>query len=160
MISLSRAVPVNPPDASIQLTRDDVWRGLELKARDALPFVKSMNRCEVVESDANTLLRNIEINGEPFQERVTLTPKAHVEFVRTKGRILGTITNDIEEDADGELLLRFGFNLEVEGVESGSAQEREIEDTMKSGYLEAVDATLAAVRRLVTEGDSRIAADA
>lgn len=151
MISISRAVPVNPPNEAVQLTRDDVWDGLVLKAQNALPFVKAMNRCEVVARGDDTLLREIEIDGEPFQERVTLTPKRQVRFERTRGRILGTIYNEIEDNDAGELVLRFSFKMDVSGVEPGSAQEIEYQRDMEQSYLRAVDSTLSAVRRLVAE---------
>lgn len=151
MISISRAVPVNPPGEAVRLTRGDVWDGLVMKAQNALPFVKAMNRCEVIERSGNTLLREIEIDGEPFQERVILTPQRQVRFERTRGRILGTIYNDIEENDGGELMLRFSFDMEINGVEPGSAQELEYERDMEGNYLRAVDSTLAAVRRLAAE---------
>ena len=41
MFTVSRALPVNPPGET-RLTRADVWRGLEMKANNALPFVSSV----------------------------------------------------------------------------------------------------------------------
>lgn len=58
------------------------------------------------------------------------------------------------EDDDGELSLRFSFDLELQGVEAGSAQETEYEATMKGDYEKAVEATLAAIRRWVREGET------
>lgn len=150
MITMSRSIPVNPPGANVKLTREDVWRGLEMKANNALPFVKVIKRCDVIERGENTLLRNIEINGEPFQERITLTPEKQVKFERTEGRILGTIYNDIEE-VDGELMLRFSFQLRLTDSPEGGPEEEKHQQEMGDSYLDAVNSTLSAVRRMVAE---------
>jgi hypothetical protein len=153
MISVSKTVPVNPPDTDVTLTRSDVWKGLEAKANNALPFVPAMTYCEVKSREGNVIEREIEFRGDRLGERVTLEPEERVTFVRTSGRVLGTILNEILEDADGALSLRFSFDIEVEGIEPGSQAERDYEATMKDDYLRAVDATLSAIRRWVREGD-------
>jgi hypothetical protein len=68
-------------------------------------------------------------------------------FTRIAGPVLGTIANEIEGPQD-DLRLRFSFALVVAGVEGGSPQEREYADSMTGDYLNAVAATLSAMRRL------------
>jgi hypothetical protein len=69
-----------------------------------------------------------------------------VKFERVSGRVLGTILNEIVEDEDGALALKFTFTLAVEGMADGSAEEREFAGQMEQGYLMAVAATLKAMR--------------
>jgi hypothetical protein len=152
VISVSKGVPVNPSGVEPRLTRADVWRGLDAKANNALPFVPVMSVCEVTSRVGDVIEREVEIRGQRFGERVTLSEPDSVVFVRTWGPVLGTIRNDILVDDAGELELRFSFDLEIEGVAAGSAAEREFEQTMMGDYLGAVDATLAAIRRWVREG--------
>ena len=154
MISVAKTVAVNPDGTDVVLTRADVWRGLEAKANDALPFVPSMTHCEVFERTENVIVREIEFRGERFGERVTLNPQESVVFERTWGSVLGTIRNEILEENSGEIQLRFSFDLELEGVEAGSEAERSYEETMRGDYLKAVDATLSAIRRWVREGSA------
>lgn len=154
MISVSKTVPVNPPGEDAVLNRSDVWRGLEAKANDALPFVPAMTRCEVLERSDRVIVREVEFRGQTLGERVTLEPEERVTFERTHGPVLGTIRNEILEWRPGDLELRFSFDLVLEGVEAGSQAEREYEETMRGDYLKAVDATLAAIRRWVSEGAS------
>ncbi len=151
MISVSSSVLVNTPGDPLQLSRDDVWEGLVLKAENALPFVPAMTRCEVIERTDDTILRTIEFRGQELGERITFTPRSQVRFERTFGPVMGTIRNDLDEDEDGNLTLTFSFDLELVGVEVGSEQEREYEATMTGDYLKAAAATLAAVRRMVAE---------
>lgn len=153
MISVSSSVLVNPPGEATELTRDDVWHGLVLKAENALPFVPAMTKCEVIERTDESILRKIEFRGQEFGERITFTPGRQVRFERTYGPVLGTIRNDLGEDEHGELRLTFSFDLELAGVEPGSKQERDYEATMKDDYLKAAAATLTAVRRMVAEGN-------
>jgi len=152
VISVSTPVPVNPPGAEPRLTREDVWQGLLLKAEDALPFVPAMTRCEVLERYDDGLLREVDFRGQTFRERITFTPQERVRFDRVPGGpIDGSILNEIEEDAAGELTLRFTFQLVLKGVEEGSQEERDYEQTMSRDYLKAAGATLDAVRRMVAE---------
>lgn len=154
MFTLTRAIPVNDPsDPTLPvLTRSHVWRGLVLKAENALPFVPKMTQCDVVEREGNVILRDVTFRGEPARERVTLTPEQQVRFERISGKTLGTILNAIEEDAEGNLALRFTFSLEREGVAPGSPEEQAYAKEMEGDYLGAVAATLGAIRQWVKEG--------
>lgn len=154
MFTVSRALPVNPPAATPRLTRADVWRGLEMKADNALPFVPSINYCVVTERASDTdFVREIEFRGERAHEHVTLQPQERVTFERLDGSVIGTILNEIEE-TDGELALRFTYTLEIKGIEPGSDEEREYAAGMEADYLKAVEATLGAVRQLAAEPDT------
>jgi hypothetical protein len=48
MYTLSVAVDVNPPGATPRLTQDQVWRGLVIKAENAVLFVPRMQSCTVL----------------------------------------------------------------------------------------------------------------
>jgi hypothetical protein len=154
MFTMSRSVPVNDKaDPNIPvLNRDQVWKGLELKAENALPFVPKMTKCDTIERGDNYLVRDIVFRGEPASERVTFYPKRMVQFDRLSGSTLGTIKNEIEEDASGELSLRFTFSLEKEGIPPGSSEEQAYATQMEGDYLGAVQATLSAIRKWVKEG--------
>jgi len=148
MIYVSHALPVNELDQP-RVTRDDLWAGLVAKAGNALPFVAAMSRCEVLERHGeNVFDRAISFRGQDFVERITLEESHRVVFTRLSGPVLGTIANEVEGE-DGELSLRFSFALVVQGVEGGSAAEREYADGMTDDYLKAVASTLDAVRRVV-----------
>jgi hypothetical protein len=152
MVRADRTLAVNGDPAAPRLAREHVWRGLVMKAENPLPFVPVISRCTVVGRGPDWLEREIVDNGDPISERVTFYPQRQVKFVRTSGRVLGTILNEIVEDGRGELQLHFTFALEVEGVASGSAEEHAFASNMERGYLMAVNATLKAMRTLVKEG--------
>ena len=147
MIFVSHALPVNVPDEP-RLDRQNVWDGLVLKANNALPFVPSMTYCEVTRRHSDTVFdRDIDFRGQRFTERITLEAPHRVTFTRIAGPVLGTIANEIET-TDDDLALRFSFALVVHGVAGGSAEEQAYADSMTGDYLQAVAATLNAMRRL------------
>ena len=138
------------------LTRSDVWKGLVMKANNALPFVPAMTHCKVLNRESeNVFVREIEFRGERCRERVTLTPQQQVRFERLDGSVLGTILNEIEDDAEG-LGLRFSFGLKLAGEADGSPAEIAYGETVEKDYLKAVDATLAAIRKMKTSRDTLI----
>ena len=148
MIFVSHALPVNVPDEP-RLDRQNVWDGLVLKANNALPFVPSMTFCEVTERHSDAVFdRDIDFRGERFTERITLEAPYRVTFTRIAGPVLGTIANEIESTDDGDLTLLFSFALVIHGVAGGSAEEQAYADSMTGDYLQAVAATLNAMRRL------------
>jgi hypothetical protein len=148
MIFVSHALPVNVPDEP-RLDRQQVWEGLVLKANNALPFVPAMTYCEVTQRHSDTVFdRDIDFRGQRFTERITLEAPHRVTFTRIAGPVLGTIANEIESTDDGDLALRFSFALVVTGVAGGSAEEQAYADSMTGDYLQAVAATLNAMRRL------------
>ena len=147
MIFVSHALPVNVPDEP-RLTPANVWDGLVLKANNALPFVPAMTYCEVTRRHSDTVFdRDIDFRGQRFTERITLEPPHRVTFTRIAGPVLGTIANEIQS-TDDDLALRFSFALVVMGVAGGSAEEQAYADSMTGDYLQAVAATLNAMRRL------------
>ncbi|HET8842102.1 MAG TPA: SRPBCC family protein [Ktedonobacteraceae bacterium] len=154
MFTLTRSIPVNDRNNSDLpvLNRDQVWKGLELKAENALPFVPQITQCNTIERGDNYLVRDIVLRGEPMRERVTFYPKQKVQFDRLSGSTPGTIKNEIEEDSSGELSLRFTFALEREGITPGSPEEQAYATQIEGDYLGAVQATLTAIRRWVKEG--------
>jgi hypothetical protein len=151
MVHASRTIKVNTDPREPPLTRSLVWRGLMMKAENPLPFVPVITSCRIVERQRSRLVREIVDKGDTITEVVTFQPERMVKFERVSGRVLGTILNEIIEDADGDLALRFTFTLTVEGVAPDSAAEREFAGQMEQGYLMADAATLKAMRKLVTD---------
>lgn len=149
MVQASRTIKVNTDPSGPPLTRSLVWHGLTMKAENPLPFVPVISSCKVIERQGDRLVREIVDKGDTITEVVTFYPERMVKFERTSGRVLGTILNEIVEDTDGDLALRFTFTLSVEGVAPDSVQEREFVATMEQGYLMAVAATLKAMREML-----------
>src|SRR5262245_52465827 len=158
MFTIDKTVPINANLKSGDpiLTREQVWEGLLMKAYDAKPFVHLMTKCEVTREFENGIERDIVFRGMELTERLTFHPKRKVEFVRTKGIEMGTITNEIIEDGRGDLHLRFAFSLERSDMKPGSPEEKEFAAGYAQGYLVSVQKTIDTIRELVRAGRLRI----
>lgn len=154
MFALSLTVDVNPAGAVPKLTREQIWRGLVMKAENAVPFVPGMTRCQIVERlNETSFWRKVEYRGETFAEKVTLTEPVEVLFEReTETLNAGWITNVLSDHDDG-VVLTFTFAVSFPGKAAGSPEERAAGNDMRGAYSAAVSATLAAVRALVVRGE-------
>ncbi len=145
MIFSEIRLPANP-EGLAPLTLEQVWQGLEQKARDAVPYVEAITSCRVIAKDSDTVFdREIELGGARYVERVHLAAPRLVVFTRLDGPVLGTITNEIVDD-DGELVLRFQFALTARPGDELPVTEAELAAQMTTAYQVAVETTLAAVR--------------
>jgi hypothetical protein len=154
MIHVDKTVAVNEGRSAEDpaVSAAQLWKGLVLKAENALPFVAAMTHCKILERTEGGFVREIVFRGETMQERITFNLPRSVKFERLSGKAMGTILNEILEDARQGLQLRFTFTLQLQGVTEGSVEENEFRQTMEKDYLTAVDATVRAIRRLVKEG--------
>lgn len=150
MFTLSHAIEINPPGVEPELSLDDVWRGLVMKAENALPFVQGMSKCEVVDRGDGWLVRDVVFAGEALQEKITFHAPIQVHFERVGGG--GFIENTIST-SDRGLLLAFTFGLNFPDVESGSDAEREKGEGMRGAYIGAVASTLTRLREMKTAGE-------
>jgi hypothetical protein len=156
MIFSTATVPVNP-SGERKLTREQVWAGLVLKARDARLFLPpgACTKCEVVAEGKDFIVRDAVIMKDDITEIVTFAPKRKVSFHQVKSPREGVIVNEILEDDAGELQLKFYAYLGLVGVTPGSEQERQEQallDSEDRGYKAALLSTLARTRTLAEEG--------
>jgi hypothetical protein len=150
MIYVSKEVRANGDADQPWLSRSEIWKGLVMKAENALPFVPGMAKCDVVERTTDGLVRDIVFRGEDAREKITFYPEEKVVFLRLSGNVDGFIVNEILGD-DNDLRLRFSFALQLVDAPSDSTEERDFRALMEREYLRAVDATLAAIRKMVSE---------
>jgi len=156
MIYSTAIVPVNP-EGQPRLTRAQAWRGLELKARDARLFLAPglCTRCEVTEETATHFVREATIGGNELREIVTLEQESKVTFFQVAGPREGAIVNELFEDADGELQLRFYCYMGLRGRHPDQAEEQIQQARLggETGYKAALLATLKRTRALLAEGN-------
>lgn len=155
MIYSTATIPVNP-DGEIPLTRAQAWAGLVLKARDARLYLPAglCTRCEVVEESASHFMREATIGGADLREIITLEPESKVTFFQATGPREGAIINELFEDADGTLQLRFYCYLGLRGKEPDGPEEQAEQAQFDSdqGYKAALLSTLKRTRELLAEG--------
>ncbi|WP_437964481.1 SRPBCC family protein [Sorangium sp. So ce260] len=155
MIYSTATVPVNP-EGEAELTRAQAWEGLVLKARDARLFLPPglCTRCDVVEESGSHLVREATIAGDDLREIITFEPQSKVTFFQATGPREGAIINELFEDADGTLQLRFYCYLGLRGKEPNGPEEQAEQEWMDGdkGYKSALLSTLKRTRELLAEG--------
>jgi hypothetical protein len=155
MIYSTATVPVNP-QGEAPLTREQAWKGLVLKARDARQFLPPSvcTRCEVVEESATHFVREATILGADLREIIALEPQSKVTFFQLTGPREGAIINELFEDTEGELQLRFYGYFGLRDKAPGGPEEQAEQAFMDSdkGYKSALLSTLKRTRELVAEG--------
>jgi hypothetical protein len=155
MIYSTATVPVNP-EGDTRLTREQVWKGLELKARDARLFLPPglCTRCDVIEESATHFVREATIAGADIREIIALEPQRKVTFFQAAGPREGAIVNELFEDEAGELQLRFYCYLGLRGKESNGVEEQAEQKQFDSdeGYKSALLSTLRRTRELLADG--------
>lgn len=155
MIYSTATVPVNP-EGEIPLTRVQVWKGLELKARDARLFLPPglCTRCDVTEESATHFVRDATIAGADLREIITLESQHKVTFFQASGPREGAIINEILEDEAGALLLKFYCYLGLRDKEPNGPEEQaeQAQFDGENGYKAALLSTLKRTREMLAEG--------
>lgn len=155
MIYSTATIPVNP-ESETKLTREQVWKGLELKARDARLFLPAglCTRCDVIEESATHFVREATIAHFDIREIITLEPHSKVTFFQATGPREGAIINEIFEDETGALQLKFycyiGLRGKVPNGPEEQAEQRQFDS--EKGYKSALLSTLKRTRELLAEG--------
>ena len=156
MITMSIDVPVNEdvPAGEEVLSRNEIWRGMVAKARDARDFVPGCTKCEVVDEGDGYVIREAAINGIELKEIISFEDERKVIFHQVNGPWEGIIVNELVDGENDTLLLRFYCLLSRLSVESGG--EEELRDQAmfggEKGYGPAIRQTIATTRRLLKGG--------
>ncbi|TAX29008.1 AtaL-like protein [Rhizobium leguminosarum] len=155
MIYSTATVPVNP-EGETPLTHAEAWRGLERKARDARLFLPAglCTRCDVVEESPTHFVREATIAGQDLREIITLEQQSKVTFFQATGPREGAIINELFEDEEGALQLRFYCYLGLRGKQPNGPEEQaeQAQFDGETGYKAALLSTLKRTRELRAEG--------
>jgi hypothetical protein len=155
MIYSTAAVPVNP-EGETPVSRAQAWAGLVLKARDAREFLPPglCTRCDVVEESSSHIVRDARIGGADLREIIVFEQGRKVTFFQAAGPREGAIVNELFEDEEGRLQLKFYGYLGLRDKLPGGPEEQAEQAMMDSdrGYRAALLSTLKRTRELVAQG--------
>lgn len=155
MIYSTATVPVNAPGQT-PLTHAQAWKGLVEKARNATLFFPpgECTRSDVVEESTTHLVREATILGDDITEIITFEGNTKISFFQVASPREGVIVNELFEDENGDLQLRFYAYLGLRGKAPNGPEEQAAQVWMDSekGFKAAIQSTLARTRQLVAEG--------
>src|SRR4051812_19619513 len=102
--------PLNPLiDA---LTREQLWRGLVLRAESPKMFIPHLDDCSIEQRDAGSFTRRCRYGDLVVEDKVVLTPMQQVRFdVPAQGDIsASSLTMTIESPSEHTLFVRFKYD--------------------------------------------------
>ena len=151
----SHLIQINDPLNPLiePLTREQLWRGLVLRAENPLLFVLALDRFEIVERSENTLARVLHFGALALRDRVSFTPMREVRYAIEAAQNMpaASLAMTIEEPEPGALFVRFDYETE----EQGAAPLDEFYGRFaKQAYVEADIDTISTIRRLAAQSDA------
>ncbi|GAA5833044.1 hypothetical protein JCM11251_006492 [Rhodosporidiobolus azoricus] len=154
--------PVNPPGHDgPTISEEQLWKGLDFKAKNPKEFVPAITECEVVEEEGNRVVRVVRFgDGPKKREEITVFPPTIAYFEMYPADTPSTssslpevrITNVVSYGPPpaNELLLTFSFSS-IPGVpeeqEKGKSRE-ELNEQIGKG----VEHSIEVIRKMVQEG--------
>jgi hypothetical protein len=142
--------PLNP--LADTMTREQLWRGLVLRAEDPKLFVPHLDECTIGQRESGSFARRLRYGELVIDDVVYLTPLQEVRFeVPAQGEIAASrLTMTIEAPSEGVMWVRFLYDdgNPVANDEMGKMYE----DFKKSAYQEADIDTVKIVRQLASQG--------
>lgn len=142
--------PLNP--LADTMTREQLWRGLVLRAEDPKMFMPHLDECTIDDRQSGSFARRLRYGELVIVDVVHLSPLQEVRYeVPAQGEIPASrMTMTIEAPSEGVLWVRFLYD---DGNASATDEMgRMYEDFKKSAYQEADIDTIKIVRQLASEG--------
>ncbi len=119
-MKFSHLIQVNDPLNPLidPLSREQLWRGLVLRAENPLLFVLALDRFEIVERRDNTLSRVLHFGSLSLRDRVRFSPMSQVRYeIEAAGDSpAASLVMTIEEPEPGQLFVRFDYETLRDGA--------------------------------------------
>ena len=142
--------PLNPLIDT--LTREQVWRGLVLRADSPKLFVPHLDECTIDERTDASFRRRLRYGELVVVDQVLLTPMTEVRYdVAAQGEICASsLTMTIEAPSEHTLYVRFRYD---DGHDAATdAANAMYDEFRKSAYQEADIDTIRLMRELAAAG--------
>jgi hypothetical protein len=142
--------PLNPLIDT--LTREQLWRGLVLRADSPKMFIPHLDECTIDEREAGSFRRRLRYGELEIVDRVILTPLQQVRYeVAAQGEIsASSLVMTIESPSEHTLYVRFQYD---DGHDAQTdAANAMYDEFRKSAYQEADIDTIRVVRELAAAG--------
>ncbi len=158
MLRFEHLIQINDPLVPLltPLSREEVWRGLFIRAHHPTEFVMGLETCviesETVEDGKTTLTRTLDFGPFQVHDQVTLIPMQEVNVIAHATELWprSQALVRIEEPEPNLIFLRFIYELAQE--EGQSELDQTTEGLRKQAYLAADMDTVQRIRELAENG--------
>ena len=143
--------PLNP--LVDMLTRDQVWRGLVLRAETPKSFIPWLDRCTILEKSDTHLTRVSHYGQLAVHDSVQLIAQQQVIYTIPPQKDIpaSSLTMTIEEPEPNILFVRFEY--EDSTGEPADGEQVMYNDFRKSAYQEADIDTIRIIRQMAENGE-------
>lgn len=152
-MKFTHLIQINDPlDPLIEpLSREQLWRGLVLRAENPLQFVLALDAFEIVGRGENTLARELHFGTLTLRDRVRFEPMNRVryEIEPAHDSPAATLMMTIEEPEADQLFVRFDY--ETPQPEAAAPLDEFYSGFAKQAYVKADIDTIRTIRRLVVD---------
>ncbi|MNR93265.1 hypothetical protein D3C72_243160 [compost metagenome] len=140
--------PLNPLIDT--LTRDQLWRGLVLRAETPKLFIPWLDECKVLSRTEDAISRTLRYGELLVHDQVNLTPlqQVHYDVPAQKDIPASSLLVTIEEPSPGALFVRFAYDTGT----SDDDMDAFYNEFRRSAYQEADIDTIRIIRQLADEG--------
>jgi hypothetical protein len=149
----SHLIQINDPFNPLidSLSREQLWRGLVLRAENPLLFVMALDGFDIIARGDKLLARELRFGKLTLRDRVSFEPMKQVRYeIEAAGDSpAATLVMTIEEPEPDQLFLRFDY----ETLQGGTAApiDEFYSSFAKQAYVEADIDTVSIIRRLALE---------
>ena len=149
----SHLIQINDPFNPLidPLSREQLWRGLVLRAENPLLFVLALDRFEIVERSENALARVLSFGQLRLRDRVSFRPMEQVryEIEATGDSPAAALAMTIEEPEPDRLFVRFDYETLHDAA--AAPLDAFYSSFVEQAYVEADIDTISTIRRLTVE---------
>lgn len=153
-MQFSHLVEINDPRNPLidPLTREQLWRGLVLRAEMPTRFVPWLDTCDISHRTEGSIRRALRYGDTVIRDTVTFHKLASVHYhVPRQGDIPeADLTMTIEEPYEGGLFVRFEYD-DHSGEAKGEDQAM-VNDFRRSAYKESDIDTIRTIREMAADG--------
>ena len=153
-MKFTHLVEINMPDNPLVMiiTREQLWRGLVLRAEQPTLFVMGLDACEITSRTDDALSRTLRFGALLVCDEVTFTPHQLVHYhVPQQASIPASdLTMTIEEPQPGALFVRFEYDDHNDALETD--EESFYNGFRRDAYKEADIDTVRVIRELAQQG--------
>ncbi len=142
--------PLNP--LIYRLNREDLWRGLVVRAESPDIFQPNLDRCHITDRSEASISRELHYGTLVVHDRVSFLPQQQVRYHVPPQKDIpeSTLTMTIEEPEAGVFFVRFEYDDHLEEV--ADSPQAFYNEFRRSAYKEADIDTIRIIRQMVEEG--------
>lgn len=142
--------PLNP--LIDPLTREQLWRGLVLRAEVPQLFIPHLDACNILDRSASSLSRELRYGNVVIRDQVNFTPQQEIvyEVPAQQDISASRLSMTIEEPQPDVFYIRFEYD---DGTDDAAGSvDAYYNEFRRSAYYEADIDTIRIIRELASEG--------